>query len=553
MKFKIFIILSILILSACNTSGSSLEQKAPKSLIEIDSIDNSDYTVMKLNNNTNKINFKLNENHKDVYLLFTNLNSEDKEIILKSAKDIEQKKQKNIEPQFRDIECNTEHSSKDIMNFNHRVVEGIEKLEKTDRVIYQKNIVLNSSQTFFLEKDTSKSTETTLKKSLRNIETKYGNKTLNVWVSDDSFGENCSKSYCIEQNMIDELANSFLKDGDDNDIYDWVTNIFGEEWGESDNGSLIEESNEITILLTDIDNDDKSSGGVLGYFYAKDNYKKSFFEGSNEQTMFYIDSVIFASHKNNESWNIESYTQKKILSTLAHEFEHMIQFYQKSIKYHNSGLKPWIDEMLAVTVEDIIATKLKSKGLRGVSYTRGDAGETQNSNGRFPLFNKNINLSLPTWNNQREDYSKVGAFGSYLIRNYGGAKLLHDILDSRYTDEDAIINAIQKSPNGFEKKFDTLMQDWGIAILLSSNTTVGTDSGYLYNLGDFLESEYENSSYSMGSINFFNYENRPNIATKISSIKSKSNLYYKVGSALTGDINLTIEKDEDISVVLIVK
>jgi hypothetical protein len=232
----------------------------------------------------------------------------------------------------------------------------------------------------------------------------------------------------------------------------------------------------------------------------------------------------------------------------------MIHFYQKSIGYQTAGLKPWIDELLAVATEDLIATKLKTTGPRGVSYTRGDAGENANLYGRFPLFNQNINhTTLSTWNNQREDYSKVAAFGSYLIRNYGGAKLLHDILHNPYTDEQAITHAVQQSPNGMEKDFTQLMQDWGVAILLSSNTSLDMDSGYLYNLGDFLESNYKNSTYSMGSINFFNYSIQPNISTTINSIKPHSNLYCKIGDHLTGDINITINTDENITTTLVIK
>jgi hypothetical protein len=269
--------------------------------------------------------------------------------------------------------------------------------------------------------------------------------------------------------------------------------------------------------------------------------------------MFYIDSVVFASHQENQKWDIAEYRQQKILSTLAHEFEHMIQFYQKNVLYNNSGLNPWIDEMLAVTVEDIIATKLKTNGLRGVSYTRGDAGDENNSKGRFPLFNRNISLTLTKWNNNREDYSKVGAFGSYLIRNYGGAKLLHDILHNKYTNEKAIVHAIQKSPNGLDKDFDMLMHDWGIAVLLSSSTDLGVDSGYLYNLGDFLYTEYQDSIYSMGSINFFNYTEQPHISTELDNIEPKSNLYYKINSNSMRDINITINNNSDIMVTLVVK
>ncbi len=562
MKFKISIFLFILILSSCKQSSPSSEENLKEPLIneryteDRSSIDSSsltdsyDYTLKKIENR-DKINLKLDDNPTDIYLLFTNPNDTNQKIVLN--RNDNSNIYNKIDERREKENLSTQHAPEYIMNFNHSGVGEYRELNRDDKIEYQKEDSSINRELFYLEKDTSISTQATVKKNIKNIKTEYGNKSLSIWVSDDSFGEDCSKVYCIEQNMIDELANSFLKDGSDNDIYDWVTNIFGKEWSETNNSTLIDDNHEITILLTDIDSDNRESGGVLGYFYAKDNYRKSIFSGSNERTMFYIDSVTFASHSSSREWSIDGYRQKKILSTLAHEFEHMIQFYQKNILYNNSGLKPWIDEMLAVTVEDIIATKLRSNGLRGVSYTRGDAGEEGNLNGRFPLFNKNINITLPTWSNRVEDYSKVGAFGSYLIRNYGGAELLHNILHNRYISEDAIIDAVRRTPNGYEKDFNTLMHDWGIAILLSSNTNLGVDSGYLYNLGDFLETRYENSTYSMGSINFFNYKNQPNIIDKVDSIEPKSNLFYKIGTGLTGDINITIEKNPNIKTTLIFK
>jgi len=90
---------------------------------------------------------------------------------------------------------------------------------------------------------------------------------LNVWVSDDSFdGPGCTKARCVTQTMVDALADQFLKTGSDNDIYDWVTNIYGEEWGSDAQvkySNLIAANSEITILLTDIDNDNSPNGVMV--------------------------------------------------------------------------------------------------------------------------------------------------------------------------------------------------------------------------------------------------------------------------------------------------
>ena len=75
-------------------------------------------------------------------------------------------------------------------------------------------------------------TNATARKVVSRYLNKLGIKTLNIWVSDDSFdsGSGCSKARCVTQDMVDALADYFLVSGLDNDIYDWVTNIYGEEW-----------------------------------------------------------------------------------------------------------------------------------------------------------------------------------------------------------------------------------------------------------------------------------------------------------------------------------
>jgi hypothetical protein len=258
---------------------------------------------------------------------------------------------------------------------------------------------VGESKIFYLDLDTSVSTIATLKKVVSQVHTNQGIKTLAIWVSDESFdnGFGCSKQKCITQIMVDTLADSFLKVGDYNDIYDWVSNIYGKEWGNDAqlvNKNLITENNEITILLTDIDNDNNPNGGVLGYFYPKDNYKNTSFSGSNEKIMFYIDSVMFANH-DNSLWSIRDKWPQEIISTLVHEFQHMIQFYQKDILL-NTETVTWLNEMLAESTEDLVAINIMNTDPRGVDYNDGSAGASGNTLGRYPLFNIHNKESL-TW------------------------------------------------------------------------------------------------------------------------------------------------------------
>ncbi len=247
--------------------------------------------------------------------------------------------------------------------------------------------------------------------------------------------------------------------------------------------------------------------------------------------MFYADAVMFANGE--DTWDIDDPWPKEMVSTLAHEFQHMINFYQKYILL-NTDTDTWINEMLSESTEDIIATKI------------GHSVE-----GRYPLFNANNTLSLTAWNGQLADYSKVNVFGAYLLRNYGGAKLLHDIMHNGFENEQAVVDAVNKSPEGLGKTFADLLSEWGVAVMLSDHELF--DDTPVYNIGTSFESVYGSTLYEMNSINLFSYSPPPMTYTTVDSIQPQGNYYYKIGDNLTGDINITLELNGQTEATLIAK
>jgi hypothetical protein len=454
------------------------------------------------------------------------------------------------------------HSPIHVSQFNHDALVSLHrmpwlkkrrKVSSSDSTLSTDNIVRNDrtegeSESFEVEEDTSVSTDATLKKVISNITTAFGTKTLNIWVSDDTFeGDGCVKSTCVTQEMVNTLADKFLKDGDDNDIYDWVTNIYGEEWGADASAkytNLIGESDEINILLTDIDNDDSKNGGTVGYFYAKDNYTKESVSGSNEMVMFYVDSVMYANTDAGDYW------QKAIYQTLAHEFQHMINFYQGGI-LRDVSMDAWLNEMLSETTEDLVATKLQVDGPRAVSYLDGSAGETGNTDGRYPDFNSNNTRTLPQWRNDMADYSKVSAFGTFLIRNYGGAEVLHNIVHGTEGNETAIEDAVNALEGVDGKAFGDILREWGVGVLLSDVTDLN-DTMPRYNAGEFTYTTYNTITYDLGSINFFNYDPEPLVSRTTGDVNPEANYYYLVGEGLSGviDINLTLNSTTEATLIV---
>ncbi len=371
-------------------------------------------------------------------------------------------------------------------------------------------------------------TQATAKKIVKNISTKYGNKSLVIWVADN---------ISLSQSKIDKLADNFLQNSDNNsyddDIYDWDSNIYGEEWGsdaQNIDKDLIGESDIIDILVYKM-----SNSHIAGYFWSKDNFKQSAIAASNEKIMFYINSTLY---DNNE---------KETFSTLAHEFQHMIHFYQRSVKKDIND-ETWYNELMSMATEDLLATKMKSDGPRGVSYLDGSAGLPNNTKGYFPGFNSHSYYALTTWHdNDIYDYCKVSSFGAFLLRNYGGAELLHKLMDSSKKDENALLEATGKSD------LKDLINEWAEGVILSDQDDLDS-SKPRYNFGDFIETSYNGITYKLGSINFFNYENASELIDNDSeTVNENGNLYYKAGENLSGNVNIKVNMQYGGDVIVIAK
>jgi hypothetical protein len=293
----------------------------------------------------------------------------------------------------------------------------------------------------------------------------------------------------------------------------------------------------------------------MGYFWAKDNMTS--FAGSNQEIMFYIDSVMYANRGNVDFWSTTEKMPMEVISTLAHEFQHMISFYQKSLL--RAGGKPtstWLDETMSCATEYLLSSKLKTYTPRQVSYDDGSAGSSNRiSDGQFPAFNLNLNnYSLTVWGNSAKDYGGAYALGAYLLQNYGGAKLLHNIMHNSYLNEDAILEGIRLT-TGQNISLETLFNGCGTAILLSDRILDPVkDNPFVFNSGDYYCQSYNDSIYCMGSINFFNYYPRPNVTTTRSgTLYSNSNryIYLQYNAVGTYDINLNL--GSGVTATLIVK
>jgi len=246
----------------------------------------------------------------------------------------------------------------------------------------------------------------------------------NIWVEDAKF-ETGSSNYTT-------LANKF------DAIYPLATNLLGFEKGGGPGGDGgIDGDPRIQILVVDINTRNfinPVNGGIGGYFWAKDEYPQGMAGSlkSNEMEIFYVDSYFV---KNEPDW---------MVSVLIHEFQHMIHFNKKG---NNS--ETWYNEMLAMLAEDVIYPKVK--------IDAQDNGHPINV--RIPFFlDVYDSYGLEEWDDQGAlTYSTAYGFGAYLIRNYGGPMLIHEMLFNssvNISSVDAALKAIDPVNYSFEKAFE---------------------------------------------------------------------------------------------------
>jgi hypothetical protein len=304
--FTIFSIITIFGLVGCGSLNSENRDKSSSDTVigglSAETVDASSesYKVVDIKNNKT-LQISLGREEKDVYLLFTNPTATKHGATVRhNQKRREAYSSHKGKLALGESVVDLMPAPRRVQDFNNQPLD----LKKCTVEDGQKRKLLKTlvdsegdHETFYMNADSTGTTvSATARKVLSHINTKLGEKSLTVWVEDSAYyGSGCRKSKCVTDEMIDVLSNKFLKEGLDNDIYDWVTTVFGEEWGTSDYPSLIDKSDHISILLTDISEDNRKDGGVIGYFYSKDNFKRvDPYSGSNERIMFYIDSVMYA-------------------------------------------------------------------------------------------------------------------------------------------------------------------------------------------------------------------------------------------------------------------
>ena len=246
------------------------------------------------------------------------------------------------------------------------------------------------------------------------------NRQVNIWVENSEYSASGDPTK-VTPNDIDRFGSAFATGAGNvaiTSIYSMDTSLLGQPWGalpaNSSSNGLIPATEPIDIVIINITPDGKPFGEI-GYFYPLNNYLNSSLavgkQFSNEALAFFMDSETIYNART-------GYVVAGVdfeLSTLAHEFTHMINFYQRDIllgdAYTNDS---WLEEMTAMGMEDIVDSQI-------------NAAYNAVRDARFPDWLKQggYNCSLNVYNSDIEDpcfsYSVGGSFMGYLLRQYGVA------------------------------------------------------------------------------------------------------------------------------------
>ncbi|WP_339193842.1 Ig-like domain-containing protein [Aeribacillus sp. FSL W8-0870] len=256
----------------------------------------------------------------------------------------------------------------------------------------------------------------------------YSGTKTNVWVYD---------------NQITEADAQKLGQEFDQEIYRLITQNFASESDVDGNGK-------IHILCYDIQDGFAGFGGyIAGYFYGGDLHDIPY---SNKSEIFYIDTYPL----------MGTGTEKDVSAayeTLAHEFQHMVNFNQNVFIENGSQMDTWLDEALSMAAEHIYT----GKPLTNYIYYYNIS--TSITNGHSLLY----------WDDNGDtlsNYSLSYLFGQYVrIQANQGNKIFKEILTDTHNDYKAVEN-VAKNYIDPTLTFGKLMTNFRAALLLKKNTGI---------------------------------------------------------------------------------
>ena len=239
-------------------------------------------------------------------------------------------------------------------------------------------------------------------------------------------------------------------------IHDLDNKLFGTE-------SDVNHDGKVTILLLNI------GTGVLGYFDPYDLYAYDGTFYTNQQDMIYINCV--------SGYSVNSVN---FYATIAHEFQHLINYNQKVFVQGNQsgGSQTWLTEGLSTAAEyEYIFNK-------DGTYVGSKLTET---NGYIDYFKQLNNYNFLSWQGEFWNYAADFIFFQWLRVQSGSDGVYYAIINNNsYVDTNAVVQTVSNAPyliNGYGGTWNNwgdLLRSWFVAnAYLDSSSIYGYKSDYL--------------------------------------------------------------------------
>ncbi|AUL99184.1 hemagglutinin [Zoogloeaceae bacteirum Par-f-2] len=291
---------------------------------------------------------------------------------------------------------------------------------------------------------------TTLRRSTQTAD----GRRVNIWLEDSEWG-----AQRINDARLDALSERFAQG--ENSIYHLATNVAGQPWGPHDVPGLIDSDQAIDIVLLNFDRDG-APFGLVGFFWALNNFTRTVEPASNEALAFFLDT---------ETLYLAGDSGLRIqLDTLAHEFLHMILFYQRDVRLGpQTAFATWLEELAAMMMEDLLNHRL-------------DPAYNAMQRDHIPawLSTGNFNCDVTRWDEAPESdcfsYVTLRPFGAWLLRHYG-VDFYRDLLSAHDQAEsvDLLDAAIRRA--GGAGLADAIRR-WGTALALLPGDTTPSGFGF---------------------------------------------------------------------------
>lgn len=274
--------------------------------------------------------------------------------------------------------------------------------------------------------------------------------TVNFWVAD---GELAAGK--MSAATLDAFVSKFASDS--NNIYTLATGLIGKPWGAHGNSQLIGDGQPVNVVFYN----GGYRSGWGGYFYPEDllttsNFGNSWLALHLNTISLYDSNPTLAKDINNK------------VSTLAHEFTHMIHQYQRAVL---TGKKfvTWLNELVAMSMEDWLASQIQPAGENAILQERYLQW----------LALGNFNIRQDSWGANAIDslsnYNANGAFGAYLNRQYGLA-YYKALFTSTSSDSKQIMDDAIRAAGG--PGYAEALRRWGASIAMLPAATAPAGHGY---------------------------------------------------------------------------